>query len=307
MRILPLTVVLLAAAASLATAQLSVEVVTEQDQFLRDEPLPVKVRITNRSGQTLQFGNDNEWLSFAIESQDGFVVSKLMNAPVIGEFNLQSAHMATRQVDLMPCFDLSQPGRYTVSATVRIKEWNNEVASKPKTFEVVRGTKIWEQEFGVPSSSGVPDARKYVLQQANYQKQLKLYLRLTDINDNKVFRVLPLGQLVSFSRPEAQLDRSSSLHVLFQNGARSFLFHVITPDGEVVLRQVYEYTATRPALRVNEEGRIFVAGGARRLSAGDVPSSLTNATAASIPQPSVSVTNSPGNPGSKNDGTIPKK
>ena len=283
----------------LATAQLSVEVVTEQEQFLRDEPLPIKVRITNRSGQKLQFGKDDNWLSFMIESQDGAVVSKLMDVPVIGEFTLESAQMATRQVDLMPCFDLSKPGRYKVSATVKVKEWKDEVGSKPKPIEVTKGTKIWEQTFGVPASSGAPDARKYVLQQAHYQKQLKLYLRLTDINDNKVFRVFPIGQLVSFSQPEAQLDGSSNLHVLFQTGARSFLFSVINPDGELVIQQTYDYTATRPVLRANEEGRIFVAGGLRRLTKRDVPSSLPGKEEAS--------SNLPAEPGSNNDGTVPKK
>jgi len=274
MRILPLTVALFLTTTLFSAAQISVEVVVEQEQFLRDEPLPVKVRITNRSGQTLQLGRDNEWLAFAVEGLDGAVISKLGEAPVAGAFALESAQVATRQVDLMPCFDLSQPGRYKVTATLRIKEWNDEVSSKPKGFEVVRGTRLWEQVFGVPTQSGVPETRKYTLQQANYRKQLKLYLRLTDLNEQKVFGVFPLGPLVSFSQPEAQVDKSSQLHVLSQTGARSFLFYMINPDGEVILRQTYDYTATRPTLRSTEEGRIFVSGGVRRLTASDVPASL---------------------------------
>ena len=39
-----------------AQAQVSVELLIDQEQFLRDESLPVKVRIVNRSGQTLHFG-----------------------------------------------------------------------------------------------------------------------------------------------------------------------------------------------------------------------------------------------------------
>ncbi len=264
-------VVLFMATTLFSTAQVTVEVVMEQEQFLRDEPLPVKVRITNRSGRTLRLGQDNEWLAFAIESPDGVVVSKLAEPQVSGVFTLESAQVATRLVDLMPCFDLSQPGRYTVSATVRIKEWNDEVTGKPRPFEIVRGTRIWEQGFGLPGSASVPEARKYTLQQANYRKQLKLYLRLTDLNEQRVFRVFPLGPLVSFSQPEAQVDKASYLHALFQTGARSFLFYVINPEGEVIVRQTHDYAATRPTLRGSDEGRIFVAGGARRVTAGDVP------------------------------------
>jgi len=32
-------------------------------------------------------------------------------------------------MDLMPYFDLSKPGRYTVTAAVKIKQWNQEVSS----------------------------------------------------------------------------------------------------------------------------------------------------------------------------------
>src|SRR6185503_3087057 len=106
---------------------------------------------------------------------------------------------------------------------------NEEISSKPRMFQIVRGTKLWEQEFGVPGPAGTPEARKFILQQANYQKSLKLYLRITDGSDNVVYRVFPLGQLVSFSQPEAQIDKASYLHVLFQTGARSFLFQVVSP------------------------------------------------------------------------------
>ena len=309
MRTLSLTVLLFAAAILAATAQLAVEVVVDRDQFLRDESLPVKVRVTNRSGQTLRLGADNEWLSFALEGHDTGTVTKTAEVPVKGEFTLESAQVATRQVDLSPCYDLSQPGRYTITATVRIKEWNDETASRPRRIEIVRGTKLWEQEFGVPTESGPPETRRYMLQQANYQKQLKLYLRLADLSDNKVFRVFPLGPLVSFSRPEAQLDRSSELSTLFQTGARSFLFYVIRPDGEVAIRQTYDYTTTRPTLRSNDEGRIYVAGGIRRLTPNDIPTSVpVNAAVTPAANPDASSpTNSSATSPSKKNGKTSKK
>ena len=264
-----------------SAAQVSVEVVVEQEQFLRDEALPVKVRITNRSGQALRFEREGEWLAFAVESLDGHVVSRLAEVPSLDGFTLESARVATREVDLARCFDLNQPGRYTVTANVKINEWKDEVPGQAKGFEVVRGTKLWEQEFGVPTNSGTPEARRYTLQQANYRKQLRLYLRLTDLSEQRVFRVFPLGPLVSFSQPEVQMDKSSYLHVLFQTGARSFLFHVINPEGDVMVRQTYDYTASRPTLRSTEEGRIFVAGGARRMAKSDLPAPLPGVAAVS--------------------------
>ena len=126
------------------------EVVLDQDQFLRDESLPVKVRLANLSGQTLHLGQEEDWLTFSVESREGFIIRRLAQPQVAGEFDVESSQAATRQVDLMPCFDLSRPGRYTVTATVRVKQWNQELLTKPKTFDIITGTKLWEREFGVP-------------------------------------------------------------------------------------------------------------------------------------------------------------
>src|SRR5438445_4722053 len=131
-------------------AQVAVEVTMDRDQFLPNESVPVAVRVVNRSGQTIHLGKEVDWLTFSVESHDGFIVTKSGEVPVIKEFDLQSSERATRRCDLSPYFNLGQPGHYSVIATVKIKDWNIELTSEPKTFDVVQGTKIWEQEFGVP-------------------------------------------------------------------------------------------------------------------------------------------------------------
>jgi hypothetical protein len=249
----------------------SVDIVLEQEQVLRDESLRLKVRITNLSGQTLRLGEGKDWLDFSVENRDGPVVLRLGEVPVEGEFTLESAMVAHRAVDLMPYFDLSQPGRYSVRATVKIRQWDREVSSKAQDFDVVRGVKIWEQEFGLPTTSGEPEARKYALQQAPFLKERKLYLRLTDLSENHVFRVFPLGPSVSFGRPEMQLDKENNLHVLFQTGARSFGYSVVNPKGELLVKQTYDYANTRPTLKSAADGRILIQGGLRRPTPSDIP------------------------------------
>jgi hypothetical protein len=91
------------------------------------------------------------------------------------------------------------------------------------------------------------------------------------VSEAKVFRVAPLGVLLSFTTPEAQIDRSSNLHVLFQDRARSFSYCVIAPDGEVIIRQTHDYADTRPRLRPEDDGRIIVSGGQRRILLSDFP------------------------------------
>ena len=257
----------------LVSAQVQVELTFEQDQFLAGEAVPVGVRITNFSGQTLHLGQDSDWLRFTIEGRDNYIVPTSGEVPVQGEFAVESSSVATRRVDVAPYFALTKPDRYSVTATVKLKQWGQELVSKPKSFEVIAGTKLWEQEVGIPSTSGQsPEVRKYALQQAIHLKQLKLYVRVTDQAESRVIRAFPIGPLLSFSNPEHQIDKSSNLHVLYQTGAKSFNYSVVNADGRLLVRQTYEYTDTRPGLRVDRQGRIYIGGGARRISSEDLPS-----------------------------------
>src|SRR5437762_750331 len=79
---------------------------------------------------------------------------------------------------------------------------------------------------------GEPELRRYALLQAAYLKQLTLYARVSDVNEVRVFKVYPIGPMVSFSKPEGQVDKTSNLHVLWQVGARSFQYVVVSPEGE---------------------------------------------------------------------------
>jgi hypothetical protein len=258
-------------AAFSAPAQISVEITMDQEQFLPSEKLPAAVRITNRSGQTLHLGADADWLLFSVESADGFVVVKNAEVPVIGEFDLDSSQVAVKRVDLQPYFALARPGRYKVTATLRIKDWSAQVTSPPKSFDVISGVQLWSQDFGVPAAAGVtngaPEVRKYILQEANYlRSQLRLYVLVSDATGSHIFKVVQIGKMVSFSQPETQLDGASNLHVLWQSGAASFVYVVVNPDGVLVKQEIYDYISARPRLNVSADGSIGVIGGARRVN-----------------------------------------
>src|SRR6266853_918846 len=233
--------------------QVKVEVTQEQQQFLPGEPLEVAVRITNRSGQPLHLGAEGDWLTFSVASKDSLVVSKNSDAPVAGEFVLESSKVATKRVDLAPFFVLTQPGRYEVTATVYISDWKRELTSPPKPFDLIEGVKLWEQEVGVPNSTATnttPEVRRYTLQQATYLRgQMRLYVRITS-SSGVTLKVFPVGPMTSFSRPELQVDKFSNLHLIYQDGPHTFLYTVCDLNGDVTTRQTYDYVDSRPRLRV---------------------------------------------------------
>ena len=255
------------------SAQVTVEVLTDQDEFLPGEAIPVVTRITNRSGQTLTFGRDQGWLKFSIQGHEGYVA---MNgeAPVTGEFTLQSSERANVRVNIAPYFQLTKTGHYLVTAAVTVPEWKRQISSSPKAFDVIQGARLWEQEFGVPKAPGdtnaVPEMRRYALQQANYlRSRIILYVQVTD-TAGKINKVLPVGPMISFGQPEPQVDKMSNLHVLYQNGPRMFSYVVVNPDGELIKRQTYDFT-TRPRITADADGNLTVVGGTRRITHDDVP------------------------------------
>jgi hypothetical protein len=126
-------------------AQVKVEVALDQQEYLPNESLVASVRITNLSGQKLLLGDDPHWLRFSIEGREGAVTPRLGDAPVLGEFSLESSQVATKLVELAPYFDLSLPRRYQLTAVVRVARWGQEFASRPQDFSIIRGTKFWEQ------------------------------------------------------------------------------------------------------------------------------------------------------------------
>jgi hypothetical protein len=240
-----------------ASAQVSLELVLEQEQFLPSESIPLAVKITNRSGQQLHLGADADWLTFSVEAADGFVVIKNAEVPVVGAFDLENSQLAIKRVDLQPYFAITKPGRYRVIATLHIKDWNAQQPSAPKHFDIINGAPLWAQDFGVPTAAGSPpDARKYTLLQANYLKeQLRLYVQVSDVAQARIYKVSALGPMVSFAHPEAQVDRLNRLN----------------PDGTVARTEYYDNFFSRPRLVVDENGAVAVQGGTRRAKPEEMP------------------------------------
>jgi hypothetical protein len=89
---------------------------------------------------------------------------------------------------------------------------------------------------------------------------------VSDATESHIFKVIQIGKMVSFSQPETQLDGASTLHVLWQSGAATFVYVVINPDGGLVKQEVYDYITARPRLNVNPDGSVVVVGGSRRVN-----------------------------------------
>jgi hypothetical protein len=272
--------VVLAAASHCAHAQpngVTAELQIDTDQFLPDEDVPVKVRIVNRSGQSLVLGSDKQWITFDIVGEHSYVVPKLGEMPVASPFTLLSGQAVTREFNPTPYFGFRRTGRYRLGAIIKVPQWKHEVVCKPVAFTIAEGTPLPDLgnlAVGVPpppgSTNEAPEMRRFSLLKVTSLDQMKLYFRLTD-GYGRTLRVFPLARMVDFGHPEVQLDQANNLHVLFQTGAHIFTYDVLDPNGTLLARQFHEITQARPSLRLNEDGQVFVGGGRRLLTLDDIP------------------------------------
>jgi len=253
-----------------------VELVLDENVYLPGEEIPVGVRISNLSGRPITFGSTPNWLTFYAETKKGDIVARLGSVPVEGEFTLESSKAGTKFWNIQPYFDFQETGVHLVFAEIKLPEWSDRVLSEPVTFTLQGARKLWEVSFGVPPAEGStnspPEIRRYALQSAIRTRDRNLYARVTNEDETRIFRVVFLDRLLSFSNPAQQLDSRSRLHVLLQTGGNTYSYCVITPDGELAVRQKHEIvTGSRPRLVKTSDGDIEVTGGRRLPSSSDVP------------------------------------
>jgi hypothetical protein len=251
----------------------------DQKEFLSDEDMQLKLLIENSSGQDIYLGKSNDWITFTVTKDDNSMVSPLGDGEVANEFKVDSARGRTLTFNLTPFFDFRQPGRYTVKAVFKIPQWGKEVSCDPVSFTVINGLRLPMPDFtvGIPPRNGeinaAPEVRRYFLEKVTTPKEMKLYCRLTDATGAKTLRAFPISMMTGFSEPEAQTDQFSNLHVLNQSGGQAYTYVEIDTHGLILERQTYDITGTRPRLHGDTNGGIVVEGGARRVSAGDIPPS----------------------------------
>lgn len=268
-----------------ARSPVGLELKLGQDRFLPRERMELEIMVRNQTGQPLTFRPEDDWLDVTVTTVlnvpgEGSLVTRLRPVVISESFTVNHTLGAKATVDIAPCFDLSRPGRYKVSAAMKYSGARPPLVSQPVIFEVVPGSVLWEQQFGWrgTDAGAQEEVRKYSLQQlTSTQHRLQFYVTVTD-GDESILRQVSLGRANAADRPQSRLDRLSNLHVLHQTGPRWFTHTVIDPKGEVRIRATYEATdptRARPGLKTDDDGLVNVSNAARVARPDDLmPSKL---------------------------------
>ena len=246
---------------AVAHGQLAVTLKGDRDTFLLYEPIPLRLSIRNLTGRTIQLdpGGEQSWLELIVVDDAGRMVPALGVLKLDEAVLIPSAQTIARTIDPLPLFDLRRRGNYRVQARVNVA--GNQVLSAPVAITILEGREVWVQTVGLPPNEKNEDQyRTYSLVAHRVGYEDRLYICVKDEPHQLVYAMLPLGQCLPVSDPEARTDKEGRLHVLYHAAPRSFGYIEVDPMGRTLNRMAFSDRLTKPRL-VIEGGRVTVAGG----------------------------------------------
>jgi len=254
-----LTVALCAIAAFPAFAQIDMKCSLQNGRTVLFEPAIVSLDIINNTGELLDFSGaiPNAHIAFDVEQSPGVLVSPT-GIPLFGQaVTIKPGDTFSGKVNLQAAYKITDTGPYTITSRV---EWGGKVFISPKLFlDVLPGLEISKLVAGIPEDSNA--VRSYTLRTLNRDRKEVVFLRINDDERGLCYGVFELGTIVRLFEPKMKTDEVGNIHVLHQSGPWQFTHSVFTPNGGLVVQDVYSAEGSTIELKRAEDGQIAVQGG----------------------------------------------
>lgn len=279
---------LLFALTPVARAQIQVDLKFKRLQYVAYEPVTARVKITNLAGRDIDLrdADGQRWFSFEVTGSETRLIAPNAQhdeAPL----HIEAGKTVTRDINLTPLYPVHDFGTYHVRANLYFADLSKFFYSSAKVFQVTDARPVWQKTVGIPDGQpGAGSTRTYSLLSNRFPYHTSLYVRVEDRNSGAVFATYPLGHVISFADPQAELDRANQLHVLYSAAPRTWGYAHIGLNGELLKHSTFMQVKSQPRLRRTPEGLIAVHGGIL-----DQPVSASNRSAA--PKLSERPSNSP--------------
>jgi hypothetical protein len=250
----------LVATTACASAQLGVNIRMNQSQFLAGETVLVAVTLTNHTGSDLILANNGRtpWLDMVVKRGNGEPASMLGKAN-FGAVKIPSGQTMTKTIDISALYNLREPGSYSVSALVRSGSDSNGFISNRLLFSCANVRPDWSQKVGVPGQPGKNHEFR-VMNFTNSQKSL-LYAQVVDCKTGVSVQTLCLGEALLFRKPQAAVDRSQTLNVLYLATPDFYVHARIDVNGRFLGRDLHKRgDSGDPRLMTFADGSVKVAG-----------------------------------------------
>lgn len=222
------------------SAQLSATLSIPKTQYVAGEPVVVVVSITNHAGQILTFTGDarSPWLDFIVKDRHGESVTP-KGRSVFGKMTIRAGESLSREVDLTQCFQLSEPGNFSVGALVRMPGDVTAGASTNRVlFNQSPGAPYWKQKVGISGKPG--QTREFRILNFSGDEKSQIYAQVVDNWTGQNVRTFLLGDVLMLRKPLATVDRQQRMHVLFLATPTMWVHCQVDTDGKLLERQIHQ-------------------------------------------------------------------
>lgn len=225
---------------SAAEAQLAASLRISKRQYLAGEPIIAVVTVTNHAGQALTFASDGrtQWLDFIMKDRQGESVSP-KGRGIFGKMTIKAGESLAREVDLSQCFQLGEPGNFSVSAVVHMPGNGTEGTSTNRVlFSQSPGALYWSQKVGGVGKSG--QTREFRLLNFSSDEKAQIYAQILDCYSGQNVRTFLLGDVMMLRKPLVTVDRQQRMHILFLATPTMWVHCQVNTDGRLVDRQIHQ-------------------------------------------------------------------
>ena len=252
--------------AAAAQAQIQVDLKLKRLQYIAYEPVVATLTITNRAGRDVELRDaaGQHWFGFEVTTGEGRSLGPMTKDTPEPPLTIEAGKTVTRKINLTPIYPVSDFGTYHLRANVYFADLGKYFYSSTKVFQVTDARPVWQKTVGVPDGvRGGGNTRTFSLLSNRFPDHTSLYVRVENKESGVVYSTFSLGRSIASDDPEAEFDRANQLHVLHCASPRSWAYARIGLNGELLERDVFMETKSRPHLRHTADGMIAVHGGMR--------------------------------------------
>lgn len=254
-------------------AQLDITVALVRNSYVRDEPVVVEIKVTNRAGKALALGGPGgqSWLMIDLKRGDGTVVHAVNGEPKFDSTMIKSGESLIRTVSLGNYYSIDEATAYLVSCSVYFPDLQRWLPGNKALFNV-NSPKVafWERAVGLPATH--PKSNRYRRFRLFTNKSMTrgvngnleqslLYVRITDEETGDNVATFPLGPLLTYINPQPATDRDGNLNILYMCAPQLFQYVVLDADGKIKSERIYQAAADTPTLMATPDGSMSIRGG----------------------------------------------
>jgi len=213
---------------------------------LRYEPIDVILTIRNNSGNTLIFSDadiNSGRIFFDVSGQNGKVSKSFdKRANPASGLILAAGDARELKISINMLHDMQKEDTYSITAYLNHDRLSRTLLSNTVDLEVVEGLRIMERSVGLQAEDDTSVIKSIKLLLLLFDgKEEKLYCLRAEDEEN-VYAVFRLGPYISGSKPQLEIDGSSSIHIFIQVRPRLYSYLIYAFVGRnLQLRQQRYY------------------------------------------------------------------